>query len=96
MDRYLIPRQSGPVAALYVRRSQRDPDRHLGDDRRAGQRPVDYDMNSKDRIGVKYYYQNDPVTQPYNFSQTGGFPVTQNNGSQVAAIDNTIASSAAI
>ena len=35
---------------------------------------------------VKYFYQNDPVTQPYNFSQTGGFPVTQNNGSQVAAM----------
>ncbi len=50
---------------------------------------IDYDMNSKDRMGVKYYYQNDPITQPYNFSQTGGFPVTQKNGSQVAAIDNT-------
>ena len=52
---------------------------------------VDYDLNSKDRLEAKYYYQNDPVTQPYNFSQTGGFPVTQFNGSQVAAIDNTIA-----
>ena len=29
--------------------------------------------------------------KPYGFSQTGGFPVTQNNGSQVVAIDNTIA-----
>jgi hypothetical protein len=51
---------------------------------------VDYDLNSKDRIGAKYFYQNDPITQPYNFSNTGGFPVTQVNGSQVAAIDNTI------
>ena len=56
---------------------------------------IDYDMNSKDRMAVKYYYQNDPITKPYNFSQTGGFPVTQKNGSQVAAIDNH-ASSAAI
>jgi hypothetical protein len=51
---------------------------------------LDYDLNTRDRISAKYYYQNDPVTQPHNFSQTGGFPVTQFNGSQVAAIDNTI------
>ncbi|MGA2634003.1 MAG: TonB-dependent receptor [Terracidiphilus sp.] len=50
---------------------------------------VDYDINSKDRIGAKYYFQDDPVTQPYNFSNTGGFPTSQKNGSQVAAIDNT-------
>ncbi len=51
---------------------------------------ADYVVNEKDRLSVKYYYQSDPVSLPYNFSQTGGFPVTQNNGSQVAAIDNTI------
>ena len=28
--------------------------------------------------------------KPYGFSDTGGFPVTQNNGAQVFAIDNTI------
>ena len=53
---------------------------------------VDWHVNSKDRLSTKYYYQNDPVTLPYDFSQTGGFPVTQNNGSQVVAIDNTIPS----
>ena len=52
---------------------------------------VDWNVNSKDRLSTKYYYQNDPTTLPYDFSQTGGFPVTQNNGSQVVAIDNTIA-----
>jgi len=51
---------------------------------------VDYDVTSKDRLSVKYYYQTDPVHKPYGFSETGGFPVTQNNGAQVAAIDNTI------
>jgi len=56
-----------------------------------GTASVDFDASSKDRVSVKYYYQSDPVTLPYNFSQTGGFPSTQNNGSQVAAIDNTIA-----
>jgi hypothetical protein len=52
---------------------------------------VDYQVNAKDRLSAKYYYQNDPTTLPYDFAQTGGFPVSQFNGSQVAAIDNTIA-----
>jgi len=51
---------------------------------------LDYDLNQKDRLSFKYYYQNDPVNKPYGLSNTGGFPLTQNNGSQVGAIDNTI------
>jgi hypothetical protein len=51
---------------------------------------IDYDVNTRDRLSFKYYYQTDPVTKPYGFSQVGGFPVTQENGSQVFAIDNTI------
>ena len=51
---------------------------------------IDYDVNSKDRVSFKYFYQTDPVNKPYGFSSTGGFPVTQNNGAQVFAIDNTI------
>ncbi|MGA8938272.1 MAG: carboxypeptidase regulatory-like domain-containing protein [Acidobacteriaceae bacterium] len=51
---------------------------------------VDYDVTKTDRLSAKYYYQNDPVTKPYGISQTGGFPMTQNNGSQVFALDNTI------
>ncbi len=51
---------------------------------------VDYDVTKTDRLSVKYYYQNDPVHKPYGFSSTGGFPVTQKNGAQVFAVDNTI------
>ena len=51
---------------------------------------VDWDVSKTDRFSVKYYYQNDPVSKPYGFSQTGGFPLTQNNLSQVGAFDNTI------
>ncbi len=51
---------------------------------------VDWDVSKTDRFSVKYYYQTAPVNKPYGYSQTGGFPVTQNNGSQVVAIDNTI------
>jgi Carboxypeptidase regulatory-like domain/TonB dependent receptor len=51
---------------------------------------VDVDVTKTDRLSAKYFYQTAPVSKPYGFSQTGGFPVTQNNGSQVAAIDNTV------
>jgi hypothetical protein len=52
---------------------------------------IDYDVTSRDRLSAKYFYQDAPVNKPYGYSQTAGFPVTQENGSQVAAIDNTIA-----
>jgi hypothetical protein len=51
---------------------------------------LDYDATKTDRLSLKYYYQTDPVAKPYGFSQVGGFPVTQDNGAQVLALDNTI------
>jgi hypothetical protein len=51
---------------------------------------VDYDLSKKDRLSFKYFYQTAPVTKPYNYSQTGGFPSTQDNIAQVGVIDNTI------
>jgi hypothetical protein len=51
---------------------------------------LDYDVTKTDRLSAKYFYQDAPVNKPYGYSQTGGFPVTELNGSQVAAIDNTI------
>ncbi len=51
---------------------------------------VDWDVTKADRLSVKYYYQTDPVNKPFGFSQTGGFPVTQTNGAQVFAVDNTV------
>ncbi|HUD13202.1 MAG TPA: carboxypeptidase regulatory-like domain-containing protein [Terracidiphilus sp.] len=52
---------------------------------------LDYDATKNDRVSAKYFYQNAPVTRPYGFSNTGGFPVTDHNGAQVASIGNTIA-----
>jgi len=51
---------------------------------------IDYDLSKTDRLGFKYYYQYDPVNKPFGLSQTPGFPLTQENGSDVGAIDNTI------
>jgi hypothetical protein len=52
---------------------------------------LDFDVTPKDHLSLKYYYQTDPVTKPYSYSQTGGFPTTQDNDGQVFAIGNTIA-----
>jgi hypothetical protein len=51
---------------------------------------IDYDVSHRDRLSFKYFYQYDPVNKPYGLSQTGGFPLTQENGSEVGALDNTI------
>ncbi|GGG92695.1 TonB-dependent receptor [Silvibacterium dinghuense] len=50
---------------------------------------VDYNIDNTDHLTAKYYYQSDPVNKPYGFSQTGGFPLTQENGSQVVDIENS-------
>jgi len=52
---------------------------------------LDYDATTNDRVSAKYFYQNAPVTRPYGFSNTAGFPVTAHNGAQVVSIGNTIA-----
>jgi hypothetical protein len=51
---------------------------------------LDYAVSKTDQLSFKYYYQNDPVNKPYGLSTVGGFPLTQANGSQVGALDNTI------
>lgn len=51
---------------------------------------LDYDATKNDRVSAKYFYQNAPVTRPFGFSATAGFPVTAHNGSQVFSLGNTV------
>lgn len=51
---------------------------------------LDYDPSKNDRVSAKYFYQNAPVTRPFGFSDTAGFPLTQHNGAQVFSLGNTI------
>lgn len=51
---------------------------------------LDYDVKSNDRLGLKFFYQDAPVTKPFGLSQTFGFPTSEANGAVVGAIDNTI------
>jgi hypothetical protein len=50
---------------------------------------VDWNVNSKDTLSLKYYYQHDPSTAPYAYSGAPGFPQHLDAGSQVASITNT-------
>jgi hypothetical protein len=52
---------------------------------------VDYVVNDKDRLSVKYFVQNDPSTNPFgSVNELLGFPQQLNAGSQVGSINNTV------
>ena len=50
---------------------------------------LDYIINPKDTLALKYYYQHDPSTAPYAYSGSPGFNQHLDAGTQVASINNT-------
>jgi hypothetical protein len=50
---------------------------------------LDWIVNPKDTLALKYYYQHDPTTAPYAYSEVPGFPQHLDAGSHVASITNT-------
>jgi hypothetical protein len=50
---------------------------------------MDYIVNSRDTLALKYYYQHDPSIAPYAYSGSPGFTQHLDAGSQVASITNT-------
>ncbi len=50
---------------------------------------LDYNATSKDTLALKYYYQHDPTTAPYAYSNVPGFTQRLDSGAQVASISNT-------
>jgi len=50
---------------------------------------LDFIVNSKDTLALKYYYQHDPTIAPYAYSGSPGFTQNLDAGSQVASITNT-------
>jgi hypothetical protein len=50
---------------------------------------IDWIVNPKDTLALKYYYQQDPTTAPYAYSSVPGFTQHLDAGSQVATITNT-------
>src|SRR5580693_6456421 len=50
---------------------------------------LDWIVNTKDTLALKYYYQHDPSVVPYAYSTVPGFTQHLDAGSQVASITNT-------
>jgi hypothetical protein len=50
---------------------------------------LDWNVNTKDTLALKYYYQHDPSIAPFAYSGAPGFPQHLDAGSQVASITNT-------
>ena len=50
---------------------------------------LDWIVNSKNTLALKYYYQHDPSVAPYAYSGSPGFTQHLDAGSQVASITNT-------
>ena len=51
---------------------------------------IDYVVNDKDQLGVKYFIQDNPTTNPFgSIGSTLGFPQTLAAGSDVGSINNT-------
>jgi hypothetical protein len=52
---------------------------------------IDYVLSDKDRLGVKYYVQTDPTTNPFGAAGVLlGFPQQLSSGSQVISLNNTV------
>src|SRR5579863_6299629 len=52
---------------------------------------IDYSITDKDRLGVKYYVQDDPTTNPFGaVGSLLGFAQQLSAGSQVGSVNNTL------
>ncbi len=59
---------------------------------------LDWNVGAKDVLAAKYYYQHDPSSAPYAYSNVPGFTAHMDTGSQVGSLNNvqTIGSSLSI
>ncbi|HEX8816291.1 MAG TPA: carboxypeptidase regulatory-like domain-containing protein [Terriglobales bacterium] len=51
---------------------------------------VDWNASQKDTLSLKYFYQHDPGSSPYAFSNVSGFSQFMDAGSQVGSINNAV------
>ena len=49
---------------------------------------LDWNISAKDVLAAKYYYQHDPISSPYAYSNVPGFTAHMDTGSQVGSINN--------
>lgn len=51
---------------------------------------LDWNASSKDTLALKYYFQHDPLTAPFAYSNVAGFGQHLDTGSHVFSINNTM------
>jgi len=87
--KYLIPSAQNTTAApnLGTNVFLQQPDLFKADEATGS---LDYNLDSRDRISAKYYYQHSPDVSPFSNANTGGFPAAEDSGAQVGAISNSI------
>jgi hypothetical protein len=85
---YMIPNDDGikptlnfPENAIVPGSAYFISDQAVGD--------LDWIVNPKDTLALKYYYQHDPTSAPFAYSSVPGFTQHLDAGSQVATITNT-------
>jgi hypothetical protein len=49
---------------------------------------LDWNVSAKDILAVKYYYQHDPSSSPYAYSNVPGFTGHMDTGAQLGSINN--------
>ena len=49
---------------------------------------LDWNAGAKDIVSAKYYYQHDPSSSPYAYSNVPGFTAHMDTGSQVGSLNN--------
>jgi hypothetical protein len=49
---------------------------------------LDWNVGAKDILALKYYYQHDPSSSPYAYSNVPGFTAHMDTGAQVGSINN--------
>jgi hypothetical protein len=77
----VVPSATHPDNAFITGRSYFISDQMVAD--------VDYNASAKDTLAVKYYYQSDPSTAPFAYSNVPGFTEHTDDGAQVFSISNT-------
>ncbi len=50
---------------------------------------LDWNKSARETVSAKYYYQHDPTSAPYAYSNVAGFTQHLDAGSQVASLTNT-------
>ncbi len=85
---YLVPSPTytGTLDPLYYHNTFLPGTAYFTADQAVGD--IDYNLSNKDTLALKYYYQHDPTTAPYAYSNVPGFTQHLDAGAQEFSLSN--------